>query len=489
MRKGSFVSMRTSLTKELEKYTQLLEAQASQVEKDEWRLKFHVMPPVGWLNDPNGLCYFNGEYHLFFQYSPSDPNGSLKYWGHYVSKNMLSWEYKGIALYPDMPFDCCGVYSGSALVEGDQVWLYYTGNVKLPGNHDYVNTGRQGNTIAVVMDKDGHMGDKQLVLTNEDYPADVTCHVRDPKVWKDKDRYYMVLGARKKGDKGCVLLYSSTDRMSWELANVLETEETFGFMWECPDFFCLDGHNVLSFSPQGLAQNGLDYANTFQSGYFMVRGEVTGAYTLENFREWDRGFDFYAPQTFETGDGRRILMGWMGMGESDYVNLTVERGWQHCLTLTRELSLKNGRVLQNPVRELEQYRTDRADYSLESGMEMAAPLCSDILMEELKDRDFHLCIDDGLTINYDKDKKIFTIEFLPESPISGGRTARGVALENLNSLRILLDTSAVEIYVNGGEEVFSSRMYPRDLEISHGHSLTLAAGSGKMTMWKLEERE
>ena len=190
--------MRTSLTKELEKYTQLLEAQASQVEKDEWRLKFHVMPPVGWLNDPNGLCYFNGEYHLFFQYSPSDPNGSLKYWGHYVSKNMLSWEYKGIALYPDMPFDCCGVYSGSALVEGDQVWLYYTGNVKLPGNHDYVNTGRQGNTIAVVMDKDGHMGDKQLVLTNEDYPADVTCHVWDPKVWKARDRYYMVLGARKK---------------------------------------------------------------------------------------------------------------------------------------------------------------------------------------------------------------------------------------------------------------------------------------------------
>ena len=140
---------------------------------------------MGWLNDPNGLCYFHGEYHLFFQYSPSDANGSLKYWGHYVSPDLLSWEYKGIALYPDMPYDCDGVYSGSALVEENEVFLYYTGNVKLSGDYDYIYSGREGNTVLAVMDENGAVSGKRLLMKNSDYPEHVSCHVRDPKVWKE----------------------------------------------------------------------------------------------------------------------------------------------------------------------------------------------------------------------------------------------------------------------------------------------------------------
>ena len=96
--------MKSSLTKELEMFTASLEAAAKELPKDGWRLRYHIMPPVGWLNDPNGLCYFHGEYHLFFQYSPSDANGSLKYWGHYVSPDLLSWEYKGCLLYTSLLF-------------------------------------------------------------------------------------------------------------------------------------------------------------------------------------------------------------------------------------------------------------------------------------------------------------------------------------------------------------------------------------------------
>ncbi|MGH4121104.1 hypothetical protein [Clostridium sp.] len=98
------------------------------------------MPKIGWFNDPNGLCYFKGEYHVFYQYSPLDANGGLKVWAHYKSTDFLHWDDLGIALYPDREFDRDGVYSGSALVEGEELYLFYTGNVKEEGNYDYLIT-------------------------------------------------------------------------------------------------------------------------------------------------------------------------------------------------------------------------------------------------------------------------------------------------------------------------------------------------------------
>ena len=84
-----------------------------------FRLGHHLMPPVGWLNDPNGLCWYKGKYHVFFQYAPFDVEGGLKFWGHYTSVDLVDWKYEGTALYPDSPYDCHGVYSGSALVEDE----------------------------------------------------------------------------------------------------------------------------------------------------------------------------------------------------------------------------------------------------------------------------------------------------------------------------------------------------------------------------------
>lgn len=107
----------------------------------QFREKLHLMPPVGWLNDPNGLCQMDGVFHAFFQYSPFNAEGGVKMWGHYTSTNLIDWEYKGVSLYPDQPFDCHGVYSGSAFLEDGTMYLYYTGNVKLEdGDFDYINT-------------------------------------------------------------------------------------------------------------------------------------------------------------------------------------------------------------------------------------------------------------------------------------------------------------------------------------------------------------
>ncbi len=268
------------------------------------------MPPTGWLNDPNGLCQFHGVYHAFFQYSPFNANGGLKMWGHYTSADMITWNYEGVGLFnglcqfhgvyhaffqyspfnangglkmwghytsadmitwnyegvglfPDQPFDCHGVYSGSAFVEDGKLYLYYTGNVKLEdGAFDYIRTGREANTVLVVSEdgkqfgrkqelmrnsdypndltchvrdpkvwkengmyyantvlvvsEDGkQFGRKQELMRNSDYPNDLTCHVRDPKVWKENGMYYMVQGARTQSDEGKVLVFESEDQLHW----------------------------------------------------------------------------------------------------------------------------------------------------------------------------------------------------------------------------------------------------------------------------------
>ena len=225
----------TALTADLKRLTEAAEKKAEG--KDPFRQKIHLMPPVGWLNDPNGLCQFQGIYHGFFQYSPFNPEGGVKMWGHYTSSNMIDWEYQGVPLYPDQPFDCSGVYSGAAFIEDGEMFLYYTGNVKLEdGEYDYINTGRQANTV-LVSSRDGiHFSRKKKLMDNRDYPSDLTLHVRDPKVWKKEDTYYMILGARTKKDEGQVLLYQSEDRIHWSLANRIKTEHPFGYMWECPDY-------------------------------------------------------------------------------------------------------------------------------------------------------------------------------------------------------------------------------------------------------------
>lgn len=144
-----------ALQRDLKKLVPLVESLGKEtVAADPHRQRFHLQPPVGWLNDPNGLCVYGGQYHAFFQYGPFDVNGGVKHWGHAVSTDLLHWEQLPVMLYPDEPFDCHGAYSGSALVEDGTMYLYYTGNVKHPGNFDYIKEGR-GHNVCLAVSRDG----------------------------------------------------------------------------------------------------------------------------------------------------------------------------------------------------------------------------------------------------------------------------------------------------------------------------------------------
>ena len=444
-----------ALQRDLKKLVPLVESLgAAKAAADPHRQKFHIQPPVGWLNDPNGLCKIGDEYHAFFQYGPFDVNGGVKHWGHVRSRDLLHWEYLPTMLYPDEPFDCHGVYSGSALLGDDgTLYLYYTGNVKHPGKFDYIKQGR-GHNVCLATSRDHlHVDSKQCLLYNADYPAGLTCHVRDPKVFTYDGRFYMVLGARTLADKGEVLVFESADRLHWNHINTLTTPESFGFMWECPDLFELDGQWFLAVSPQGI-----ECQNVYGCGYFPVYGDWRGSCKLGAFRDADFGFDYYAPQSFTDETGRRIQIGWMGMPDAAYGNKpTVDYGWQHCMTVPRALTHDGqGHILQNPVSELDALRG--APVAVRDGAVQAVSACFDLLAAPRGD--FALTLNGGLTLAYAEADRTACLTFTAPA-MAAGRTGRRAVLDApCRSLRIVGDASSLEIFLNDGAAVLSTRYYP-----------------------------
>ena len=456
-----------ALTRDLIKLTDIAETQgAEKEEKLLFREHFHLMPPVGWLNDPNGLCQFEGVYHAFFQYSPFDAEGGVKMWGHYISDNMLDWKYQGVALYPDQPFDCHGVYSGSALVEDGKMYLYYTGNVKLEdGEYDYIRTGREGNTVLVSSEDGIHFGHKKQLMRNTDYPDDLTCHVRDPKVWKEQDTYYMVQGARTKEDVGQILIFTSKHKVNWKFKSRIESKEPFGYMWECPDYFTIGDKKILSASVQGLEGGIWEERNVYQSGYFEVEGDILSSYKLGEYKLWDYGFDYYAPQSFETEDGRRIHISWMGMQDCEaYTNLTIADGWQHCFTLPREIYVKDGKICQRPVRELD-YK-EAITKTAENKLQADSCKAYDLKIDKIQNNQFCIALAEELLLEYTDGR--FRMRFTDnrKTCVSAGRDCRYVETDEVTNIRVIADVSSVEVFVNDGEYVFSTRYYPDKYSIN-----------------------
>lgn len=430
----------------------------NKVAKDPWCLGYHIMPESGWLNDPNGLCQYHGTYHIYYQYSPFDVEGKTKLWGHVTSKDLLNFKQEEPILFPDSRCDERGVYSGSAFIEDDIIHYFYTGNVKLMDKaYDFINAGREQNLIHVES-KDGyHVSEKEWLLHNEDYPHDMSCHVRDPKIYKQNDHYYMVLGARDQASHGCVLVFESTNLKDWAYHMRFE-KDNFGYMWECPDLFDLQGEQYLITCPQGLSQTGYQYQNVYQCGYFPIKVDFTNqTYTMKAFHELDYGFDFYAPQSFEDEQGRRILIGWMGLPDIDYTNPTTAHGWQHALTIPRVLTSKDGVIYQTPVEELHQLRVSSFTSTIEgfqecNGLYDRYELAIDIEKQD----DFVLQLRKGAYLSYDSDKHLLCLSF---EACGYGRDKRYVEVEHLENVLIYADHSSLEIFVNDGAIVLTSRVY------------------------------
>ncbi|MFC0523565.1 glycoside hydrolase family 32 protein [Pontibacillus salicampi] len=434
------------------------------VQKDPYRLNYHIMPPVGLLNDPNGFIQWKGIYHMFYQWMPFHTGHGAKFWGHYTSNDLVHWQEERTALTPSEWYEKNGCYSGSAIAHNDQLYLFYTGNVK-------DEKGERESYQVMATSKDGIHFEKQGVVVQ--LPEGYTAHFRDPKVWQQNGKWYMVVGTQNHQQQGRVAILQSDNLTDWKhLGDVTGAHtkqlDAFGYMWECPDLFHLDGKEVLVVSPQGLQKEGDKYENVYQSGYFV--GDVdysTGEMQHGAFHELDQGFEFYAPQTTEDEHGRRILVGWMGVpDQNEEAHPTVQYKWIHTLTLPRVLTLKEEKLYQNPVEELsslrgketihQQVRIQTQEISLQDvegdSMELYVQLHSvEADVVEIQFRNHARLIYRPSTGKLTLERKSF-VDYQTES--------RSCTLQNLSTLRIFMDTSSLEIFVNNGEEVFTSRMYP-----------------------------
>ena len=285
---------------------------------DPWRPAYHLTPLSGTLGDPNGLCQWGDTFHIFYVTSPLACRTKERtpcVWGHYTTRDFVHYRRQPVALWPDDRRDRDGVYSGSALLRDGKLYLYYTGNVRHHGDFDYIHAGREQNVLRAESTDGVHFTGKTLLMTNEDFPAWVTQHVRDPQWVQQDGKLYMLLGARTQEDEGCALVYESEDGTRFRHVNTLRTEQPFGFMWECPDYAVVDGQPLLIACPQGIPHETYRFSNPHQCGCFPVDGPLSGQTTLGDFVSFDYGFDYYAARTLKADDGRVLLFGWMGMSE------------------------------------------------------------------------------------------------------------------------------------------------------------------------------
>lgn len=441
--------------------------------KNHWRLQYHVSPPAYWMNDPNGFCFFQGKYHLFYQHHPYSPEWGPMHWGHATSTDLAFWEHVVPALAPGEDYDRDGCFSGSAIVKDDKLYLIYTGNVWTGDNHD--TELKQVQCLAVSEDGVRFAKIPANPVISEAPEGDVhPHHFRDPKVWKHDEHYYCVFGSRTKEHEGQVLLYRSEDLMKWDFVGVIaKGERNFSFMWECPDFFHLDGHDVLMFSPQGVKPQGYLYHNVHQAGYML--GELdyaAGTYRHESFQLLDYGFDFYAPQTMVDGQGRRIMIAWMGMWESEMPEQAF--GWAGAMTLPRQLHVEHGRIICKPVPELAKLRREMTSFknlAVEGERELAS-LSGDcyemnLLIDAKEASRFGVKVrvneaeQEETAIIYDKAEGVLVFDRNKSGKGPGGiRKAPVNLLNNELRMRIFVDRSSVEVFVHDGEKVMTARVYP-----------------------------
>lgn len=432
-----------------------------------FRHKFHVMAPAGWINDPNGFCFFDGEYHLFYQHYPYDSEWGKMHWGHCTTVDFVRWKHLPIALKPDSDYDKDGVYSGSAIEKDSRLYLFYTGHTQ--------NDGKIRQVQCVAVSDDGINFKKPAfnpLVVEKHLPIGATTEdFRDPKIWFNNGRYVMLVGSKTLNNMGQFLFFVSQNLEQWDYANSLTSCRDLGDMWECPDYFQLQGQEILMFSPQNMMDAENQIGNTHKAVFMNVILDRNTLTALPgNIQIIDYGFDFYAPQTVKTLDGRQVMIAWMNMWERTYIPHVLGHNWSGSMTIPRELSIKENQICQLPIKELQGYRQNRESFCKVSVLPgkpftMQAGQCSDIELALQSPYGVYISLFNGdLTLNVEKDY----LELRRNSakyPIH----SKGKEKDNIRrvmykyademKIRIITDISSVEIFVDDGRISLSSLIF------------------------------
>jgi len=432
---------------------------------------FHASSPIGWINDPNGWSVYKGEYHLFFQYHPYNTHNGLMHWGHMVTRDFITWSRMPVALAPDMEYDNKGCFSGSAIDYKGEHILMYTGVYEK--ETEGIEETYQVQCIAVGDGEKYIKSEYNPVITADMLPEGFNIHdFRNPKIWKKHDAFYAIIGSKGKDNDGQVVLFKSKNLKEWEYVSSLDqSEQRYGKMWECPDLFTLDGQDVLLTSPQFMEAEDLEFHNG--NGTMCIIGKVDNRNKLirSNLQAIDYGLDFYAPQTLEAADGRRIMIAWLQSWDN-YIT-PEEFEWSGVMSIPRVLTLRGNRLYQYPVREIEAFRSNQFLKTLtviagESYIELVKGRQIDLILKlkKVECSYFEIKLACGerkyTQITYEPVKEMITFDRSHSGLHKDVQCIRKMKVDPFGKeieIRILMDKYTIEMFIDGGKYAMSSLIY------------------------------
>ncbi|MDE6373975.1 MAG: hypothetical protein K2L72_05690, partial [Clostridia bacterium] len=330
---------------------------------DKYRLDYHIIPPVGWINDPNGLIFFGGKYHTYCQFNPYDTRAGVMYWGHFVSDDLVAHNFDGVAIAPLA--DNASVFSGGAIEYGGKIAALYT-------LHTECGDYKSEEVFLAFSEDGGEFTGHKKVFVNDGLPENL-CRTdfRDPCPVEINGKYYVFVGGKdKKLNKGVIIVLGGDTLENLAYEFYLGPYYELGDMGECPSYFKIGGKDVLVASGCHVPERGNDFKNV-NSSVFIV-GNLNfekGEMAVDFIREIDKGDAFYAPQ-FIRGAKEPVVIGWLEMWNKPYPTHDMKHGWVGALSFPRTLSLKNGELFQQPFEIPEKYLSDVANGEI--------PKCADV---------------------------------------------------------------------------------------------------------------
>ena len=459
--------------------------------------RWHLAPPCGLTNDPCGLFEQNGVHYIFHQWFPAGPVHGLKYWRLLTTRDFVNYKACGPVLTPELPFDDHGCYTGMALPmpagaanEGGLAQVFYTG---------IAGEKMEAAICEARMTNDG-MRDRRVVVTRD--PGISDTDFRDPCVWRRADEACMLVGSRSPEGVGQLLLYRCGSDGLWGAGRPLKLRPcgldvlSFGYMLECPNYFDVspaelgDGAatdagddacaledadveggekpaaGVLVFSPMGIASsNKYDFKNVFSVVYAVGAplDAASAEFSCDTFYELDKGFDFYAPQVYRDEAGRRVLFGWLGNSKSAYP--TDSNDWAHMLTCPREVRVMGDRLSQWPVGELEALRGVGERVEADGWTEISLdPDAISLDLDGSVDGVFswELGNEAGDMVRFRATADEYELDRSRASHLYADRFGQiryARRLDAVCRVRLMLDTSSLELFCDGGKTVFTSRVF------------------------------